>query len=114
MHMTTDQTSLMPVRNYTVLSMQQKLLSRSNLSFMFVNKEYAGDDRFNRVAALDYNMASNDNVWTGKFFYHRSFQPGNPDNQFAQGASVNYSKDRSILSSGRLLWVRTSLLKPAM
>lgn len=92
MHMTTDQTSLMPVRNYTVLSMQQKLFSRSNLSFMFVNKEYSGDDRFNRVAALDYNMASNDNVWTGKFFYHRSFQPGNPDNQFAQGASVNYSK----------------------
>ncbi len=92
MHMTTDKTSVMPIRNYTVLSVQQKLFSRSNLSFMFVNKEYSGGDNFNRVAALDYNMASSDNVWTGKFFYHRSFQPGNPDKQFAQGTELNYSK----------------------
>lgn len=92
MNMTTDQTSIMPIRNYTVLSMQQKLFARSNLSFMFVNKEYSGSDNFNRVAAVDYNMASSNNVWTGKFFYHRSFQPGNPDNQFAQGAHVNFSK----------------------
>ncbi|MDD4777192.1 MAG: DUF5916 domain-containing protein [Fermentimonas sp.] len=92
MHMITDQTSIMPVRNYTVMSMQQKLFSRSNISFMFVNKEYSGSDQFNRVAALDYNMASSDNVWTGKFFYHRSFRPGNPDKQYAQGVSVDYNK----------------------
>lgn len=92
MHMITDQTSLMPIRNYSVLSVQQKLFSRSNLSFMFVNKEYSGSDQYNRVAALDYNMASNDDVWSGKFFYHRSFRPGNPDKQFAQGVSLDYNK----------------------
>jgi hypothetical protein len=92
MHMVTDQTSMMPTRNYSVLSMQQKIFSRSNISFMFVNKEYSGSDQFNRVAALDYNMASNNNVWTGKFFYHRSFRPGNPDKQYAQGAYINYNK----------------------
>jgi len=92
MNMTTDRTSAMPTRNFTVLSMQQKVFSRSNLSFMFVNKEYSGSDNFNRVAAMDYNMASSDDVWTGKFFYHRSFQQGNPDKQFAQGAHINFSK----------------------
>lgn len=92
MNMITDQTSQMPTRNFTVLSMQQKLFSRSNISFMFVNKEYSGSDQFNRVAALDYNMASSNNVWTGKFFYHRSFRPGNPDKQYAQGISLDYRK----------------------
>ena len=92
MHMITDKTSILPIRNYTVISMQQKLFSRSNLSFMFVNKEYSANDDYNRVAALDYNMASSDDVWNGKFFYHRSFQPGNPDKQFAQGVQLNYSK----------------------
>lgn len=92
MHMTTEKTSVMPMRNFTVLTAQQKLFARSNIAFMFVNKEYAGSNNFNRVAALDYNMASRDNVWTGKYFYHRSFQPGNPDKQFAQGASLNYNR----------------------
>ncbi len=45
---------------------------------------------FNRVAGFDYNLASKDNVWSGKFFYHHSFQPDNPDKQFAQGASLDY------------------------
>ena len=92
MNMTTEKTDALPLRNYTVLSLQQRIFSRSSIGFMFVNKEYAGDTQFNRVAALDYNMASIDNVWTGKFYYHRSFQPGNPDKQFAQGAAVVYSK----------------------
>jgi hypothetical protein len=46
---------------------------------------------YNRVAGFDYNLASKDNIWKGKFFYHRSFQPGNPDKQFAQGFSLAYN-----------------------
>ncbi|MGI6073335.1 MAG: DUF5916 domain-containing protein [Fermentimonas sp.] len=92
MHMITDKNDFMPIRNFSVISMQQKLFSRSNLSFMFVNKEISGSSDYNRVAALDYNMASSDDIWTGKLFFHRSFQPGNPDKQFAQGLRLNYSK----------------------
>lgn len=96
MNMTTEKVETQPVRNYTVLSMQKKVFSRSSLAFMFVNKEYSGSNNFNRVAAFDYNMASNDNVWTGKLYYHRSFQPRNPDKQFAEGVALTYSK-RNIL-----------------
>lgn len=93
MHMITEKTNDMPIRNYSVISMQQRVFARSNISLMFVNQEHSGSDHYNRVAALDFNMASRDNVWNGKLFYHRSFQPGNPDKQFAQGASIEYRKN---------------------
>ncbi len=97
MNMTTEKTDAYSVRNFTVLSVQKKILSRSNLGFMMVNKETfgAGAQRlYNRVAAFDANLASRDNIWTGKVFYHRSFQPGNPDKQYAQGISGVYSNGK--------------------
>ena len=102
MNMTTGKTADLAARNYTVLSLQKKILARSNISFMFVNKEYInqpdGSSRYNRVAAMDFNLASKNNEWLGKAFYHRSFQPGNPDQQYAQGASVRYSKGNILVS----------------
>ncbi|MDD4632259.1 MAG: DUF5916 domain-containing protein, partial [Proteiniphilum sp.] len=101
-NMTTEKTTEHAVRNYTVLSLQKKILARSNISFMLVNKEYInktdGISRYNRVAALDFNLASKNNEWIGKAFYHRSFQPGNPDRQYAQGTSVRYSKGNILVS----------------
>ncbi len=95
MNMTTQETSNFLARNFTVASVQKKVFARSNFGFIFVNKEYLkqpADDNgnFNRVFGFDYNLASKDNIWTGKLFYHRSFQPGNPDKQYAQGASLGY------------------------
>ncbi len=96
MNMTTQKTSNFLARNFTVASVQRKVFARSNFGFIFVNKEYLNqpantNDMYNRVFGFDYNLASSDNIWDGKFFYHRSFQPGNPDKQFAQGASLEYS-----------------------
>lgn len=97
MNMTTEKTDAFAVRNFSVLSVQKKILSRSNLGFMMINKETLGEGAqrlFNRIAALDANLASRDNIWTGKVFYHRSFQPGNPDRQYAQGASAVYNNGK--------------------
>ncbi|MDD4845785.1 MAG: DUF5916 domain-containing protein, partial [Petrimonas sp.] len=97
MNMATEKTDAFAVRNFSVLSVQKKILSRSNLGFMMINKETLGEGSqrlFNRVAALDANLASRDNIWTGKVFYHRSFQPGNPDRQYAQGASAVYNNGK--------------------
>jgi len=81
-------------RNFTVASVQKKVFARSNFGFIFVNKEYLNQpdnsNLFNRVAGFDYNLASKNNFWEGKFFYHRSFQPGNPDKQYSQGARLGY------------------------
>lgn len=94
MNMTTQKTSDFLARNFTVASVQKKVFARSNFGFIFVNKEYLNQpensDLYNRVFGFDYNLASKDNTWTGKTFYHRSFQPGNPDKQYAQGASLGY------------------------
>ncbi len=95
MNMTTQKTSEFLARNYTVASLQKKVFARSNFGFIFVNKEYfnppTDTTMFNRVAGFDYNLASKDNIWDGKFFYHRSFQPGNPEKQYAEGVSLSYN-----------------------
>lgn len=94
MNMTTQKTADLPARNYTVASVQQKIFARSNAGFIFVDKEYLGlpdtVKQYNRVAGLDINLASRDNIWSGKYFYHRSFRPGEPDRQFATGMSLGY------------------------
>jgi hypothetical protein len=96
MNMTTRETDDFLARNFTVASVQQKVFARSNFGFIFVNKEYfdqpADTTMFNRVAGFDYNLATKNNFWSGKFFYHRSFQPDNPDKQFAQGATLAYNR----------------------
>jgi len=71
-----------PGQNYTVATVQQKVFSRSNISAIFVNRQTTGTagesnqiPNYNRVIGLDYNLASKDNKWTGKVFYHQSFSP---------------------------------------
>ncbi|MCY1722678.1 DUF5916 domain-containing protein [Prolixibacteraceae bacterium Z1-6] len=95
MNMTTEKTSDHLSRNFTVASVQKKVFARSNFGFIFVNKEYINEpsdtSMFNRVFGFDYNLACKNNFWSGKFYYHRSFQPDSPDKQYSQGASINYS-----------------------
>ncbi len=94
MNMTTKKTDEHLARNYSVATIQKKVFARSNVGFIFVNKEYLNQpdtvSLFNRVAGLDYNLASKDHTWNGKAYYHRSFQPGNPDQQYSQGARISY------------------------
>jgi hypothetical protein len=101
MNMTTQKTNTHLARNYSVASVQRKVFARSNFGFIFVDKEYmdqpSDTTMFNRVAGFDYNLASKNNFWTGKFYYHRSFQPENPDKQFSQGTSLTYSRKRIML-----------------
>ncbi|WP_297086765.1 DUF5916 domain-containing protein [uncultured Draconibacterium sp.] len=98
MNMTTEKTNERLARNYTVASVQKKVFARSNMGFIAVNKENldvpSDTSMYNRVFGFDYNLASKDNIWDGKFFYHRSFQPGNPDKQYAQGAMLMYSTQK--------------------
>lgn len=93
-----DENNGLPSFNYTVAALQRKLFTRSNVGFIFANKEtftkldenseYA---RYNRVMGLDYNLASADNRWTGKAFYHHEFSPEAEQNgHFAHGARLEY------------------------
>jgi len=85
--------------NYLVAALQRSIFSRSNISAFFINKQVMDvkDDtsftgnRFNRVAGLEYNLASPDNRWTGKAFYHQSFQNSITFEDAAMAANLTYS-----------------------
>ena len=97
-----------PATNNAVLTVQQKLFSRSNLSVMFINKQatkdydfLAEEDNYNRVLGIDYNLASEDNTWVGKYFFHKSFSPNIKTNDFSAGASTQFnSRNYNIRLSG--------------
>ncbi len=96
-----------PTVNNSVLSIQQKVFSRSNISMLFINKQTTKnygflneEDKFNRVIGIDYSLASADNTWSGKYFFHKSFSPGINSNDFSAGMRTEFNN--------RLLNIRLS------
>jgi hypothetical protein len=88
-----------PSDNYAVAVLQREVFSRSSIVGFLVNKEITGsyDDsfftgyRYNRVAGLEYNFATEDNLWQGKMFYHQSFYPGAGADAAAVSGNILYS-----------------------
>jgi len=84
--------------NFTVAVLQRKVLRRSNVGAFLTNKQVVTtpDDtaynayNYNRVAGGEFNFASADNNWTGKAFYHYSFNPGSENNRFSTAAAIQY------------------------
>lgn len=81
-----------PSNNNMMISLQQKMFSRSNLGVFFINRQAVRaanflpeDEEFNRVMGIDYNLASKDNSWTGKFYAHKSFQPEDDEGNYSLG-----------------------------
>ncbi len=99
MDMQTGEKDTIPSANFTVAALQRKVFSRSNISAFLVNKQvfnvnndtaFTGLD-YNRVAGLEFNLASANNRWTGKTFYHQAFYPGASGDASAMAANVTYS-----------------------
>ncbi|MEZ4797454.1 MAG: DUF5916 domain-containing protein [Flavobacteriaceae bacterium] len=93
-----DLANEIPTTNNSVFTVQQKMFSRSNLSVMFINKQATKDydflensERYNRVLGIDYNLASADNTWVGKYFLHKSFSPDVDDKDMSAGVSTSYN-----------------------
>jgi hypothetical protein len=103
-----DLANEIPSTNNSVVAIQQKLFSRSNLSFLFINKqatkEYsflAQEDKYNRVIGVDYNLASENNTWNGRYFIHKSFSPTTNGKDISAGVSTEYnSRNFKIRLSG--------------
>ncbi len=89
----------LPSNNYTVGVIQRKVFSRSNIGAIFTNKQsfdkpgeanaYTGDN-YNRVMALEYNIASADNKWIGKWVYQKSWDNQKDPGEFAHSGWVAY------------------------
>lgn len=98
MQTTEDIANEIAATNNAVVTVQQKLFSRSNISAMFINKQATDDyvflqpkERYNRVVGLDYRLASEDNTWTGKYFFHKSFTPNTEGSDVSFGATTEYN-----------------------
>ncbi len=99
MDMQTGKKDTILASNYAAAVLQRQVFSRSNISAFFINKqvtgnydetEYHGYD-YNRVAGLEYNLASPDNRLTGKAFYHQSFYSGASANAATAAGSLSFT-----------------------
>src|SRR5205085_4467923 len=95
-----DETGL-PVQNFAVVALQRRVFSRSNIRLMFVNKQsinydYGKDTTkpqyslYNRNIGIEYNLASSNNLWTGKALFLKSFSPGITNKDFVFADSLQY------------------------
>ena len=70
--------------NYGTLTLQRRVFDRSNIAFMFINKDITGaapgtvigPNNYNRNIGMEFNLASRSNTWTGKLMSMKSFTPG--------------------------------------
>jgi hypothetical protein len=99
MDIQTSQNDTVSAENFNVAAIQRKVFSHSNITAFFINKELTNLNsdtsstkyKFNRVAGLEYNLASANNHWLGKAFYHQSFYPGASHDAAALSANIAYS-----------------------
>ncbi|MCH9660336.1 MAG: carbohydrate binding family 9 domain-containing protein [Bacteroidetes bacterium] len=104
---TEDEDNEIGSNNNTVLALQHKLFSRSNIGLVFINRQNTSDaafinpeNEYNRVVGLDYNLANKDNSWNGKAYLHKSFSPGIEEDDVSGGLRLEYNnKGWRLLSS---------------
>ena len=103
-----DETGL-PAQNFAVLALQRRVFSRSNIRFMFINKqsvnysalENPGKPAFNlynRNVGLEYNLASSNNRWVGKSMFLKSFSPQKNSDDLVHAANLQYTTKKWLLS----------------
>lgn len=99
MDMQTGEKDNTPSINFATAVLQRHILSRSNIVAFLINKKVTGDynDSLysgynnNTVAGLECNLASPDDRWNGKVFYHQAFYPGASYSSAATSGSIVYA-----------------------
>jgi len=100
MQTATDEDAGIVGKNFTVLALQRKVFERSNIGLIYVNKESLALDEYqqlfdptayNRLLGVDYNLNSANGKWTGKVFYHRTFESVKVDKPYSFNAYLLYN-----------------------
>ena len=98
----------LPRQNFAVMALQRQVFARSNITALFVNKESlnytpeAGKpvhSQFNRNVGLEYNLASSNNLWTGKAMALQSFSPGGGSGDYVYAGNLLYNSRKWILGA---------------
>ncbi len=99
MDIQTNQNDSVVAGNFTVAAIQRQVFSHSNITAFLVNKQtmnlnndtsFSGNG-FNRIAGIEYNLASANNHWLGKAFFHQALYPGVKGNASAIAENISYS-----------------------
>jgi hypothetical protein len=68
--------NILPV-NYTVLALQKKVLSASNIGFIMVHDQKLNvSNNYNTVLGTEFNLLTSTNKWAGKGFIQKSIYSG--------------------------------------
>jgi Domain of unknown function (DUF5916)/Carbohydrate family 9 binding domain-like len=98
----------LPAQNFSVLALQRRVFARSNIGFLFINKQsvnYNGADSgkqafslYNRNFGLEYNLASANNAWTGKLMALKSFSPGASGSNWVHAGNLQWASRKWIVA----------------
>jgi hypothetical protein len=87
-----------PSNNNAMLALKRRVFARSTVGAFVINRQTVGTydfvdpaDEYNRVVGLNYDLASADNVWTGTFYVHKSFQPGDARGNYSAQSVLQYN-----------------------
>ncbi len=102
MDMQTGKNDVTPnAQNFGVIALQRRVFARSNIAMMFVNKQtldYQPDTKniseFNRNLALEYNLFSKNNAWSGKLMYLKAFTPSSKPDDGALAGNLLYTNKK--------------------
>jgi hypothetical protein len=107
MHTGTVDEQGLPDENFAVFALQRRVFSRSNIGMLLVNKSSASLSRegeelrpsaYNRSLGLEYNLASADNLWSGKLLYLKSFS-SDGQNGAAYAGNLQYFSRRWLINA---------------
>lgn len=108
MDVQTRSTNEVGAQNYAVLSAQKRVLKRSNIKGIFINRQStesgeSNDDMsdYNRVGGLEFEYLSSDGKWSGTARYHKSFNPEKYDQTDFYSAFIAHNS--------RNLWFGTAM-----
>ena len=99
----------LPAQNFSVVSLQRQVGARSTIGALMINKQSLNYDpslvpenqtrytEFNRNVGLEYNLASANNLWTGKAMILQSIGPEAVGRGIAHAANLKYA-------SGNMTW----------
>jgi hypothetical protein len=95
LNMQTRETTGQTAQNYSALALHRRVLTRSSIRGLFLNRQAVGEDEqtpdYGRNATGEFEYLSTDNRWTGKLSYSQSMTPGNPADPYYAIASAGYN-----------------------
>lgn len=91
-------TNDLAAQNFAVITLQRRVFARSNIGFIVINRDDTGNlpgtstnsGIYNRNVGAEFNLASSNNVITGKLLTLKSFSPGVNTDDYVGAGNIQY------------------------